>query len=97
MSDGCISASIWDVAVLPAWQRSGLGRALMERLLVRLRAERINTITLYAEPNVVGMYEKLGFIQDADGIRGMAFQRKSRIGLNLAKPRKGQSATSKLQ
>lgn len=69
----------------------------MERLLVRLRAERINTITLYAEPNVVGMYEKLGFIQDADGIRGMAFQRKSRIGLNLAKPRKGQSATSKLQ
>ncbi|CAD7695420.1 unnamed protein product [Ostreobium quekettii] len=84
MSDGSISASIWDVAVLPAWQRSGLGRALLERLLVRLRQDHIDTISLYAEPSVVKLYEKLGFVTDPQGIRGMAFQRKSAIGMKVA-------------
>lgn len=60
-SDGTVSATIWDVSVLPAWQRAGLGRAMMERLTRRLVEGGIPTITLYAEPNVVGLYEKLGF------------------------------------
>jgi GNAT superfamily N-acetyltransferase len=34
-SDGVLSATIWDVAVHPAWQRVGLGRAMMERLTAR--------------------------------------------------------------
>jgi hypothetical protein len=33
-------------------------------------------ITLYAEPNVVSLYERLGFVKDPEGIRGMAFQRR---------------------
>ncbi len=45
-SDGVLSATIWDVAILPAWQRSGLGRALMERLTARLVQDDIPTITL---------------------------------------------------
>lgn len=77
-SDGVLSATIWDVAVLPAWQRSGLGRAMMERLTGQLVANGIPTITLYAEPNVIQMYEKLGFIKDPEGIRGMAFQRQKK-------------------
>ncbi|GAX83051.1 hypothetical protein CEUSTIGMA_g10477.t1 [Chlamydomonas eustigma] len=77
-SDGALSATIWDVAVQPSWQRSGLGRAMMERLVRNLMEKGIPTITLYAEPNVVGLYEKLGFVQDPDGIRGMAFQRKKK-------------------
>ncbi len=60
-SDGTLSATIWDVSVLPAWQRAGLGRAMMERLTRRLVEGGIPSITLYAEPNVVGLYEKLGF------------------------------------
>ncbi|GMH39676.1 hypothetical protein BSKO_07574 [Bryopsis sp. KO-2023] len=84
MSDGVISASIWDVAVLPAWQRSGLGRGLMERVLVKLRKDNISNISLYAEPDVVGLYERLGFIKEPEGIRGMAFQRKSKIGMKVA-------------
>ena len=59
-SDGVLSATIWDVAVQPAWQRSGLGRAMMERLTRRLVEAGIPTIALYAEPSVVGLYEKLG-------------------------------------
>ncbi len=51
-SDGVFSATIWDVAVAPVWQRSGLGRALMERLTKQLVEDGISTITLYAEPQV---------------------------------------------
>jgi GNAT superfamily N-acetyltransferase len=29
-TDGALSAVIWDVAAAPAWQRGGLGRALVE-------------------------------------------------------------------
>lgn len=75
-SDGVLSATIWDVAVLPVWQRSGLGRAMMERLTRKLVEAQIPTITLYAEPTVVALYEKLGFVKDPEGIKGMAFQKK---------------------
>lgn len=47
-SDGSLSAVIWDVAVAPAWQRGGLGRALVERLTASLVTDGISTITLYA-------------------------------------------------
>jgi ribosomal protein S18 acetylase RimI-like enzyme len=46
------NATIWDVAVAPAWQRSGLGRAVMERLTRSLVEDGIPTITLYAEAKV---------------------------------------------
>uniref|UniRef100_A0A383W9I4 N-acetyltransferase domain-containing protein n=1 Tax=Tetradesmus obliquus TaxID=3088 RepID=A0A383W9I4_TETOB len=75
-SDGVFSATIWDVAVSPAWQRSGLGKGMIERLTQQLVQDGISTITLYAEPQVVGLYKKLGFVDDPEGIRGMAFQRK---------------------
>lgn len=51
-SDGVFSATIWDVAVSPSWQRVGLGRAMMERLTNQLVQDGISTITLYAEPQV---------------------------------------------
>lgn len=47
-SDGALSAVIWDVSVAPAWQRGGLGRALVERLTASLVHDGIATITLYA-------------------------------------------------
>lgn len=81
-SDGALSAVIWDVAVAPAWQRGGLGRALIERLTASLVTDGIATITLYAEPNVVSLYEKLGFVADPDGIRGVAYQ--SKLARSLA-------------
>lgn len=65
-----------DVQVQPAWQRAGLGRALMERLIARLVCDNIANIALFAEPGVVGLYEKLGFIRDPQGVKGLAFQGK---------------------
>lgn len=35
-----------DVAISPAWQRGGLGRALLERLTAKLVKDDIPTITL---------------------------------------------------
>lgn len=83
-SDGALSATIWDVAVNPAWQRGGLGRGLVERLTADLVDSGISTITLYAEPGVVGLYEKLGFIKDPQGVRGLAFQSQSKKARALA-------------
>ena len=52
----------------------------MERLTAALVDEDIQTICLYAEPGVVGMYEKLGFVKDPEGIKGLSFQRNSKAG-----------------
>ena len=54
----------WHLQINPAWQRVGLGRALMERLLGGLIDAGIPAITLYADPKVVTLYEKLGFARD---------------------------------
>ena len=82
-SDGALSATIWDVAVLPSWQRGGIGRGLVERLTRSIVEEGIPVVTLYAEPGVVGLYEKLGFEVDAGGVKGLAFQSKSVKGRRL--------------
>ena len=82
-SDGALSATIWDVAVNPAWQRGGLGRGLVERLTADLVTQGIATITLYAEPGVVGLYERLGFVKDPQGVKGLAFQTQSKKGKQL--------------
>jgi aralkylamine N-acetyltransferase len=79
-SDGSLTATIWDVAVHPAWQRMGFGRALVERLVRSLIEADVDVITLYAEPQVVLLYEKLGFCKDVQELRGMAFQKTTAEG-----------------
>lgn len=56
--------TIWDVAVAPEWQRKGLGRKVIENLLVDLDAKGVDKILLQAEPEAVEFYIKLGFIHD---------------------------------
>lgn len=82
-SDSALFGTIWDVAVNPAWQRLGIGRGCVERLTSMLLAEDIATINLYAEPNVVGLYERLGFQKDFQNTRGMSFQQKGAIGKQI--------------
>jgi aralkylamine N-acetyltransferase len=82
-SDGSLTATIWDVAVNPSWQRVGLGRALMERLIAALCSEKIEIISLYAEQDVVLLYEKLGFSKEVSSMSGMAFQKTSPDGRAL--------------
>ncbi|NCA83518.1 MAG: GNAT family N-acetyltransferase [Opitutae bacterium] len=58
LSDGACQAAIYDVAVVPEFQRNGFGARLVQALLARL--EPCNVI-LYAAPGKEDFYRKLGF------------------------------------
>ncbi len=70
-SDHAFNATLWDVVVHPEFQNQGLGKALMDRVIRDLRSHDISNITLFADPGVVEFYERLGFVQDPEGIKGM--------------------------
>ena len=70
-SDNGFNATIWDVVIHPDFQGLGLGKVIIHQLIQQLRQAEISTITLFAEPDVVSFYKKLGFIKDPDGVKGM--------------------------
>jgi len=70
-SDNTFNATIWDVVVHPDFQRKGLGKILIQEVIKSLRYSDINTITLFADPQVLKFYTNLGFISDPDGVKGM--------------------------
>ena len=70
-SDHAFNATIWDVVVHPSFQGRGLGKALMNQLIKKLRSEDISNVTLFADPQVVNFYKNLGFMPDPEGIKGM--------------------------
>jgi len=70
-SDHAFNATIWDVVVDPKFQSQGLGKALMKYAIAQLRGADISNITLFADPQVVKFYQRLGFILDPEGIKGM--------------------------
>lgn len=59
LADGADCSYICDVAVLPEWQGSGLGRELVSRLVQDSRGHK--KIILYSVPGKEGFYRKLGF------------------------------------
>lgn len=70
-SDHAFNATIWDVVVSPRYQGKGVGKALMKQIVKKLRQEDISNITLFADPQVVDFYKRLGFMLDPEGIKGM--------------------------
>ena len=70
-SDHAFNATIWDVVVDPKYQNRGLGKAMMKYTISQLRSADISNITLFADPQVVKFYQRLGFILDPEGIKGM--------------------------
>lgn len=70
-SDHAFNATIWDVVIHPDFQSRGLGKALMQYTIKKLRREDISNITLFADPQVVDFYRRLGFLLDPEGIKGM--------------------------
>lgn len=70
-SDNGFNATIWDVVIHPDFQGLGLGKVVIHQLIKQLRQADISTITLFAEPDVISFYKKLGFIKDPDGVKGM--------------------------
>ncbi len=70
-SDYAFNATIWDVVIHPRFQSKGMGKALMKYMIKKLRGEDISNITLFADPQVVDFYRRLGFVLDPEGIKGM--------------------------
>lgn len=70
-SDHAFNATIWDVVVHPSYQTKGIGKALMNYTIKKLRSQDISNITLFADPQVVDFYRRLGFVLDPEGIKGM--------------------------
>jgi GNAT superfamily N-acetyltransferase len=58
LSDGIYQAALYDVAVLPEYQKKGVGRSLVEAILAQTGS---CNVILYASPGKEGFYQKLGF------------------------------------
>ena len=61
ISDGVSDAYIQDLVMLPAYQKRGLGKALLALLLRQCRDAGITWIALVAEPGSEPFYQSLGF------------------------------------
>ncbi|MGK7930040.1 MAG: GNAT family N-acetyltransferase [Microcystaceae cyanobacterium] len=70
-SDHAFNATIWDVVIHPKYQKQGLGKALMKYMIRKLKSHDISNVTLFADPQVVEFYQRLGFVLDPEGIKGM--------------------------
>ena len=57
LSDGAYQAAVYDVAVVPAFQRMGIGRIIMHHILDRLPG---CNVILYASPGKEDFYRTLG-------------------------------------
>lgn len=60
LADGADCSYICDVAVLPSHQGTGLGKAVVEKLVKLSQGHR--KIILYTVPGKEGFYKKLGFL-----------------------------------
>ena len=60
--DGILEATVWDVAVHPIYQGSGLGKQLMAYVLESLREMGLERVTLFADPGVVEFYQSQGWV-----------------------------------
>lgn len=58
ISDGAYQAAIYDCAVIEEYQGKGLGKRIVQEIIVQLKG---CNIILYASPGKEGFYEKLGF------------------------------------
>ncbi len=67
--DGVLDATIWDLAIHPLYQRSGLGKGLMLVLLERLRFMEVEKITLFADAQAVRFYLSQGWDLEPQGNR----------------------------
>ncbi len=63
LSDGVSDAYIQDVTVLREYRGRGIGGKIIEQLILKLRADRVEWIGLIGEPGTGNFYNKLGFTQ----------------------------------
>ncbi len=71
------TAGIWTMATPPAHQGKGMGRALLSRIIERLRHEGVGRFFLFATAAGFPLYTSLGFVtlaEDAAWVKGSSTQ-----------------------
>lgn len=54
------------MAVLPSWRGHGVGAAMLAALIERARQHRWTQVTLHAQVNAIGFYQRFGFTTRGD-------------------------------
>ena len=73
-TDGLLHAIIYDVIVNPDYQRRGIGKQIMERLVQKCIDAQIGSIQLFSAKGKQAFYERLGFVARPDDAPGMQYQ-----------------------
>ncbi len=73
--DGALHAIIYDLIVIPAYKRQGIGFEILSRLLDFSRARNMTDIQLFAAKGTIPFYEKLGFKPRPADAPGMQYKR----------------------
>ncbi|MCK5564352.1 MAG: GNAT family N-acetyltransferase [Planctomycetes bacterium] len=65
VGDGALCFSVQDLIVHPDYQRQGIGRRLMDELMLFIKtcARSKARITLFSAPGLQGFYDQYGFIE----------------------------------
>ncbi len=69
LDDGVFYATLWDMLVLPAYRRRGVGTRMLSLALERCLGRQI--VSLVATPAGRALYERAGFAQESRGSVGM--------------------------
>lgn len=68
IGDGVRHAALLDVIVHPAWQRRGVGQALVAQAVAHIRAHGITVIHVDFVPEHAAFYARCGFVIGMGGI-----------------------------
>jgi len=71
LSDGLLHAVLFDVIVLPEYQRNGIGTEIMNRLLDKCKKHHIRDIQLFCAEGKEAFYKIFGFQPRPDNAPGM--------------------------
>ena len=71
LSDGFLHAVIFDVIVLPEFQKLGIGNEIMEKLINKCNKNNIRDIQLFCARGKKEFYENLGFNVRPESAPGM--------------------------
>ncbi len=71
ISDGVLYALICDLIVKPSYQGQGIGSTLLNKLIVRCRAQQIRVIWLFSAKGKSSFYKNFGFVERPTDAPGM--------------------------
>ena len=76
VSDGILHAIIYEMMILPEYQGKGIGKNILNMLLLKCFDDGIKDIQLFCAKGKKVFYEKMGFVSRDSDAPGMQYERK---------------------